>query len=48
LVSLFDLKMPPKEASRVLGIDEEKLEEILRLYNASAHKRTYPPMIRSW
>src|SRR5712691_4212774 len=48
LVSLFDLKMQPKEAARILGIDEEKMEEILRLYNASAHKRTYPPMVRSW
>jgi len=48
LVSLFELKMRPKEASLALGIDEEKLEEILRLYHASAHKRTYPPMVRSW
>jgi NAD+ synthase len=48
LVSLFDFKMQPKEAAVVLGIDLEKLEEILRLYNASAHKRTYPPMVRSW
>src|SRR5947209_486927 len=48
LVSLFDLKMQPKEASMVLEIDKEKLEEIVRLYNASAHKRTYPPMVRSW
>jgi NAD+ synthase len=48
LVSLFDLKIQPKEVSVTLGIDEEKLEEIRRLYNASAHKRTYPPMVRSW
>src|SRR5439155_17444017 len=33
LVSLFDLKMRPKEAAVVLGIDVEKLEEIIRLYN---------------
>ena len=48
LVSLFELEMRPKEASLALGIDEEKLEEILRLYHASAHKRMYPPMVRSW
>ncbi len=48
LVCLFDLKMQPKEAAVVLGVDMGKLEEILRLHNASAHKRTYPPMIRSW
>jgi len=48
LVSLFDFKMDPKEAAVVLGVDEEKLEEILRLYKSSAHKRTYPPMVRSW
>jgi len=48
LVSLFDLKMQPKEAARVSSIDVEKLEEILRLYHASAHKRTYPPMVRGW
>ncbi|TMI22828.1 NAD+ synthase, partial [Candidatus Bathyarchaeota archaeon] len=39
LVSLFDLKMQPKDAAVVLGIDMEKLEEIIRLYNVSAHKR---------
>ena len=48
LVSLFDLKMQPKEAAAALKVDEEKLEEIIRLCNASAHKRTYPPMVRSW
>jgi len=48
LVSLFDLKMQPREAAGVLGIDVEKVEEIIRLSNASAHKRTYPPMVRSW
>ncbi len=48
LVCLFDLKMRPKEAAVVLEIDEGKLEEILRLYNASGHKREYPPMVRSW
>src|SRR2546425_8937750 len=48
LVSLFDLKMRPRETATILRIDEEKLEEILRLHNASAHKRTYPPMVRSW
>jgi NAD+ synthase len=48
LVSLFDLKMRPKEAAAVLEIDEGKLEEILRLYNASGHKRAYPPMVRGW
>jgi len=48
LICLFDLKMQPKEAAVVLGIEVEKLEEIVRLYNASAHKRAYPPMVRSW
>ena len=48
LVSLFDLKMQPKEAAVGLGISVEKLEEILRLYGASEHKRAYPPMVRSW
>ena len=48
LVSLFDLKMDPRRAAVVLGVDEEKLEDILRLYKSSAHKRTYPPMVRSW
>jgi len=42
------LKMRPKEAAAALGIDVAKLEEVIRLYNASAHKRTYPPMVRSW
>ena len=48
LISLFDLKMPPKEAALILGIHVEKLQEILRLCSVSAHKRVYPPMLRSW
>jgi NAD+ synthase len=48
LVSLFDLTMDPKEASKVLRIDVDKLDEILRLHKSSAHKRVYPLMVRSW
>ena len=48
LVSMFDMGMKPSEASRVLGIGQERLEEILHLHNASAHKRAYPPMIGGW
>jgi len=48
LVCLFDLKMRPKEVAGILGIDVETLEEILHLYQASIHKRSYPSMVRSW
>ena len=48
LISLFDMKMQPKEAAAILRTDLEKLEEIIRLYQVSAHKRTFPPMMRSW
>src|SRR5712691_11546489 len=40
LVSLFDLKMQPKEAAKNLGIDERKVRDILSRFQSSAHKRS--------
>ncbi len=48
LVSLFELKMPVKETATTLGIDEAVLEDVLRMYRSSNHKRAYPQMVRSW
>ncbi|KPV63688.1 MAG: putative NH(3)-dependent NAD(+) synthetase [Candidatus Bathyarchaeota archaeon BA1] len=46
LVGLFDHKLPPREVSRLTGVPVKAVEEILRRFERSKHKRTYPPMVR--
>ena len=46
LVGLFDLKLPPKEVSRLTNVPIETVEEVLRRFNASKHKRTFPPTVK--
>src|SRR5881296_2710924 len=48
LVCLFDLKMEPEEVAERLGIDEQKIREVLSRFRKSAHKRAYPAMIGGW
>lgn len=48
LVALFDEKLPAKEAAKKTGVDIKVIEDILRRHEASAHKRSYPPMLGSW
>lgn len=48
LVGLFDRKLPPKEVSRLTGVPIKAIEEVLRRFNTSKHKRAYPPMVREW
>jgi NAD+ synthase len=48
LVCLFELKISPEETAKRLGIDEQKIRDILSRFRNSAHKRSYPSMIRSW
>src|SRR5947209_2307052 len=48
LVCLFDMKVPPEEVGRGLGIEDAKIREILSRHSTSEHKRTYPAMVRSW
>ncbi|MFQ6075010.1 MAG: NAD+ synthase [Candidatus Bathyarchaeia archaeon] len=45
LVGLFDHKLSPREVSRTTGVQLEVVEEVLRRFNVSKHKRTYPPSI---
>jgi len=46
LVGLFDRKLPPREVSRLTGVPVTVVKEVLRRYERSEHKRTYPPMVR--
>jgi len=46
LVRLFDQKLPPREVSRLTGVAIEVVEEVLRRFSRSRHKRACPPMVR--
>jgi len=48
LVGLFDNKLPPREVSRLTGIPLKAVDEVLRRFNGSRHKRAFPPMVREW
>jgi len=45
LVGLFDKKLPPEEVSRLTGTPQKVIEEVLRRFKTSQHKRTHPPWI---
>jgi len=45
LVGLFDRNLPPKEVSRLTGVPVNTIEEVLRRFNNSKHKRAFPPSI---
>lgn len=46
LVGLFDLRLQPKEASRLTSVPVEVVEEVVRRFNVSKHKRAFPPSVR--
>lgn len=48
LAALFDEKLPPKEVVEKTGVDIKVVREIVKRHKASAHKRSYPPMIGNW
>ncbi len=48
LVALFDEKLPPKEAAKKTGVEIKIVQEIVKRHKASAHKRSYPPMLGNW
>jgi len=48
LVGLFDERLPPKEVAKKTGVDLKVIQDVVRRHKASAHKRTYPPMLGSW
>lgn len=47
LVGLFDLKMEPEEVSRAVEVPLEVVEEVLRRFRKTMHKRTLPPRIEA-
>lgn len=48
LAGLFDYKLFPGKVSRLTGISKNVIEEVLRRYNESKHKRTHIPMVRKY
>ena len=48
LFGLFDRKMSFEQVSARTGVKTEVIQEVFRLHAISGHKRTYPPMVRSW
>lgn len=46
LVGLFDMKLPSKEASRLTRVSLEIVEEVLRRFDCSKHKRAFPRSIK--
>lgn len=46
LVGLFDRKLPPREVSRLTSVPVKVVEEVLRRFERSKHKRACPPMVR--
>lgn len=45
---LFDEKLSPQDVADKTKVNVHVVEEVLRRYEASVHKRTYPPMVREW
>jgi len=45
LAGLFDYGFQPMKVSQKTGVPIKVVEEVLRRFNASKHKREYPPMI---
>jgi NAD+ synthase len=48
LYCLFDAKMKSNAAADEVGVSRDVVEAVLRKYRDSAHKRSYPPMVRPW
>jgi NAD+ synthase len=48
LSGLFDEKLPPKEVAERTGVDLKVVEDVVKRHRASAHKRSYPPMLGTW
>ena len=45
LVGLFDREFAPKEVSRLTDVPVKIVEEVLRRFESTKHKRAFPPMI---
>jgi len=46
LVGLFDLNLSPKDVSTLTGLPVNTIEEVLRRFNNSKHKRAFPQSIQ--
>lgn len=45
---LFDESKTPAEVAKLTKVDEEAVDEVMRRFHSSNHKRTYPTMVRKW
>ena len=45
LAGFFDLKLKQKEISSSVGVPMDIIEEVLRRFNSSRHKRSFPPAL---
>jgi len=45
LVGLFDRNLSSKEVSRLMGVPVNTIEDVLRRFNNTKHKRAFPPSI---
>jgi NAD+ synthase len=48
LVALFDEGLPPQEVAKKTGVTMKVIQDVIKRFDASAHKRSYPPMIGTW
>lgn len=48
LYYLFEEKLSLDEAAKTAHVDHAIAEDVLNRHKRSAHKRTYPPMVKSW
>ncbi len=48
LAGLFDEKLEPREVAKRTGVDIKIVQDVVKRHRASAHKRSYPPMLGSW
>jgi len=46
LVGLFDMKLPSKEVSHLTRVPMEIVEEVLRRFDSSKHKRNFPKSVK--
>ena len=45
---LFDDRLSPAEVSLKCRVNGNLVDEVMRRYSSSGHKRLYPPMLREW
>jgi len=48
LTLLFDEGKAAGEVARIVGVTLQLVDDVLSRYRVSAHKRSYPPMVKPW